>query len=439
MQEFTYEHCLSLDEEKTITLTDTRDNSQYTVAKLKDGKCWMTRNLRIINKKLTSSGSDVSSDLTIPASSNRSSWNELAHNALKANYNNSIDYGSLYTWYTATAGWRLPTNAEFNILTSTYSRDEAQSGVPNFGSKSWAGRCYQYGCPSGSGSFSYWWSSTAYSSNNAYFLKSDSSRFDADHGIEGFGYSVRCVAREPKKITDLQYLQDWDTLSADEKSQVLSSMDDGKNYTLTDKRDNNQYTVSKLKDGELWMTQNLRIGSNSGTTPLDSSTSDVASTFTLPQGTTKTASSSSSTTGWHYAQYNTAHIYIDSNTNYGGYYTWYAATAGEGTSSMSSGNTSHSICPKGWTLPTSDQITALTSQYNSTTKDSNPPNFGVYAGYCDEGGCPRNQGSYGRWWSSTANASDYAYVLNAYSSDFYLNNNHSKGVGYSVRCVARGA
>ena len=213
------------------------------------------------------------------------------------------------------------------------------------------------------------------------------------------------------------------------------SMTTDETLKLTDSRDNTQYTIAKLKDGKCWMIDNLRIGSNSGTTSLNSSTSDVASSFTLPKGETA-AGTASGTTGWHWQQYNTAHIYIDSNTNYGGYYTWYAATAGEGTSSMSSGNTSHSICPKGWTLPSSDQITALTSQYDKTTKNSNPPNFGIYPGYCDETGCPRDQGSRGRWWSSTAYDSDLAYLLYANSSTF-RRDDFNKGYGYSVRCVAR--
>ena len=53
----------------TKTLIDTRDSNTYTVSKLADGKCWMTQNLRIINKTLTPTDSDVTSNYTIPASS----------------------------------------------------------------------------------------------------------------------------------------------------------------------------------------------------------------------------------------------------------------------------------------------------------------------------------------------------------------------------------
>ena len=215
-----------------------------------------------------------------------------------------------------------------------------------------------------------------------------------------------------------------------------SSMSQNQTLTLTDSRDNKTYTVAKLSDGKCWMTQNLAIGSNDQTTTLTSDTSDVASSFTLPKGTTKAGSSGtgqSDGSGWHYTQYNTSEIYIHSS--YGGYYSWYAATAGEGTQSKSSGDTEHSICPKGWRLPTSAEITTLTSGGNSSPNKTNGK-FDVYAGLCDEDGCPRNNGSYGYWWSSTAYSSTNAYNLYSNSSNFRLYD-YNKGYGSSVRCVSR--
>ena len=51
--------CSTLATGNTVTLKDSRDNNTYTVAKLADGKCWMTQNLRIANRELTSTNSDV--------------------------------------------------------------------------------------------------------------------------------------------------------------------------------------------------------------------------------------------------------------------------------------------------------------------------------------------------------------------------------------------
>ena len=195
--------------------------------------------------------------------------------------------------------------------------------------------------------------------------------------------------------------------------------------TLTDTRDNNTYTVSKLADGKCWMTQNLRI-INKTITPADS---DVTSNYTIP---------ASNLSGFD--NYDTSNAYVD-NT-YGGYYTWYTATAGTGTQSLSTQyqNTTVSICPKGWRLPTGGNSTSdfrfLYTNYNSSSAlRSSPVNLtlsgSVYSG-------SRNgQGSYGNYWSSMVYSSNNAYRL-------YLNTSHinpvdlsNKYYGFSVRCVAR--
>ena len=63
--------------------------------------------------------------------------------------------------------------------------------------------------------------------------------------------------------TDIKCMKD---ISSTNKSTVLSSMTTGTQYTLTDKRDKKTYTVSKLADGKVWMTQNLDLDLDAGTT-----------------------------------------------------------------------------------------------------------------------------------------------------------------------------
>ena len=54
--------------------------------------------------------------------------------------------------------------------------------------------------------------------------------------------------------------------------------------TLTDARGDNQtYQVAKLADSNCWMLNNLKLGSNSGTTLLTPQDTDITSNFTLPQ------------------------------------------------------------------------------------------------------------------------------------------------------------
>ena len=56
-----------LPEEQIYTLTDTRDNQDYKVAKLKDGKCWMVENLNIAGSTaLSSEDTDFDSNYTLP-------------------------------------------------------------------------------------------------------------------------------------------------------------------------------------------------------------------------------------------------------------------------------------------------------------------------------------------------------------------------------------
>ena len=193
--------------------------------------------------------------------------------------------------------------------------------------------------------------------------------------------------------------------------------------TLVDTRDNNTYTVSKLADGKCWMTQNLRIIDKT-ITPADS---DVTSNYTIP---------ASSISGFD--SYDTSNAYVD---NYGGFYTWYTATAGTGTQSLSTRgyNTSVSICPKGWRLPTSGdngEFKILDNSYNSSSAlSSNPINLTLsgVAHNSSRGG----QGLGGFHWSSTVYSSDRAYGLYLSGSYARPDDYDGKENGYSVRCIAR--
>lgn len=218
MQDMTSTICTNAAANSTGQLYDTRDDSTYTIQKLSDGKCWMTQNLRIVNKAITSADSDVSANYTIPASS---LWSDTSATTNKAYYNNDTTYGAYYTYYTATAStnpssgeasssicpknWRLPTNAEYQTL---YGK--GKSGWTTNGGKNgyWIGAANATGgaffpaagfVGSGSlntaGSYGYYWSSTASSSTGAYYLYFDSSGLGTYYNYKYLGFSVRCVAR----------------------------------------------------------------------------------------------------------------------------------------------------------------------------------------------------------------------------------------------------
>ncbi len=151
----------------SAVLTDTRDNSTYTVKKLADGKCWMTENLKISNTTITPDDSDVASNYTIPAQANITTWTSELRNSDGWNDLNQkhkvLDpqngHGVYYNWYTVTAGsgtrttaigenaaysicpkgWKLPTsgatNSDYSALITAYGGHYSTDiqGTPAFG------------------------------------------------------------------------------------------------------------------------------------------------------------------------------------------------------------------------------------------------------------------------------------------------------------------
>ena len=415
----------------TVTLTDTRDNNTYTVSKLADSKCWMTQNLRIIDKTITQADSNVTSNYTIPASSISGFRTLDISNAYVDND------GGLYTWHTATAGtgtqslsiqgqnatasicpkgWRLPTggnSGEFQTLYNNYNSLSAlRSNPANFTLSGFvysSSRYYQ-------GSLGYYWSSTVDSSNYAYDLYLNTSGVNPANGSnKGDGFSVRCIADDKLTFNNIANMQDM-------TPEICAKAQTHQTTTLRDIRDGNTYTVAKLKDGKCWMTQNLRI-INKTITPADS---DVTSNYTIPASSINGFSSN-----------NTSNAYVD---NDGGLYTWYTATAGTGTQSMSTQgqNTTVSICPKGWRLPTSGnggEFEALNNRYSSISDLTANADFTLSGRvYSSSRGY---KGSSGYYWSSTVNSSSNAYHLLLNTSYVYPANHSSKNYGFSVRCIAR--
>ena len=271
------------------------------------------------------------------------------------------------------------------------------------------------------------------------------------------GYKVTAtlsLTATPATITDT-YVK-WDNLvyMQDMNPQACSDVAIGTTKTLTDIRDDSTYTVAKLSDNKCWMTQNLRITGDSMKSGLDktitSYDSDISANFTIPASAL-----------WSDTSYTTSHAYYNNNTTYGAYYNWYTATAGTGTNSVSSGDASSSICPKGWRLPkgtpgtgtnefavvaglTSTNVAANTSYWSSLSSPSfannaltvNGVTFPAAGGVNTNNGSLYNAGSYGYYWSSTASSSYNAYYLYFSSGNFYPANYNYKCFGTSVRCVA---
>ena len=186
------------------------------------------------------------------------------------------------------------------------------------------------------------------------------------------------------------------------------------------------------------MTENLKLQNKT----LSSSDSDLPASaiFTVPASGENefcTTSNSANCDG-------RANVLDTGNASYGVYYNWFAATAGEGTYSKSSGNVSRSICPKGWRLPTGGSNGEFQGLYNvgyntmakmQSTDGTIGPGF-VLSGHRD-GGSTNSQGGAGRYWSSTAYNNYSAQRLELGSSGVIPAGSDYKYLGFTARCISR--
>ena len=209
MQEMTSTICANAEVGTTATLTDTRDSNTYTVAKLPDGNCWMTQNLRLSSttedgssRILTSADSNVTRNWTFPTGSLTSgnSYTE-ARSTISTDPEHALEYGGYYNYCAASAGtvcndttaqdatqdicpkgWRLPTlNETEGITNHTSAFSPAYSGL------------YVSGSLNNTGSYGFWWSATAFDSSRQYYLVYNSGSLNTSYSSKVNGLSVRCI------------------------------------------------------------------------------------------------------------------------------------------------------------------------------------------------------------------------------------------------------
>ena len=231
----------------------------------------------------------------------------------------------------------------------------------------------------------------------------------------------------PKKVANIGGISTMQEMTAE----ICRNSDIGAAKNLRDTRDGSEYSIRKHEDGNCWMTQNLRIV-NKTITPADS---DVTTNYTIP---------ASSLSGFSSSNYYANQVYYANNATNGAYYSWTAATAGTGTSSVTSGDAPSSVCPKGWKLPPNSgngsytnftSAAGITNSADGSNKIRSAPYNFPYAGNVVDSAL-NNVGSDGRYWSRTAYSTNGAY--NLYFNSTYVNpaNLSSRYVGCSVRCVA---
>ena len=229
--------------ESPTVVVDSRDNQTYTISKLKDGRCWMTQNLKLgkytDSLTLTSIDSNVGMGGFILENTKNGALS--TGNTSTSCYYCQTDYGCWYNWYTATAssgdvsmtsgnaeydicpiGWKLPTggaNGEFETLVEAYGGSNANTATamltldpstttentngiyrPGFLLGGWREGKGADGFKQGEQGF-YWSSSAApITSNNlpaAYYLQfSNGTVYPAYRHAQFVGRSVRCLLKE---------------------------------------------------------------------------------------------------------------------------------------------------------------------------------------------------------------------------------------------------
>ena len=229
---------------------------------------------------------------------------------------------------------------------------------------------------------------------------------------DGADYTVTPTTGDATVTLYAQWEEISTTLQGFTLAQCQQVAADG-NYILTDSRDNNSYTVRYI-NGACWMTQNLRLSSGRTLTSTDS---NVTRNWSFPTG--------SLTSGDTYTE---ARSTISSNTSYGGYYNYCAASAGTVCSSSSEQDATQDICPKGWRLPTRAEQQGITRYVSAFS----PVYSGVY-----KSGSLLDTGSSGSgyWWSATARYFGEHFELYYNSDRLYSGHSNDRYFGFSVRCI----
>jgi uncharacterized protein (TIGR02145 family) len=226
----------------TYTVVDSRDDNEYTVAKLADGNCWMTQNLALGGSSamtLTPADTNIASNFTLPASKIEGYWGSSSTDPAVFDYAGNYasqqatnKYGNYYNWPAATAGsgtfalnqdgdeapysicpknWRLPSTTTVATDSEFYTMLNNYIATGTWGGTSWSGVTttnftnapvslvfsgIYYGVLDDQGNNGGWWSSTAYNSGSAYQLlvSSNGSVYPrSNYGNKGGSNSIRCL------------------------------------------------------------------------------------------------------------------------------------------------------------------------------------------------------------------------------------------------------
>jgi hypothetical protein len=198
MQDITLAQCQQFATDAPLTLTDTRDNNTYTVRYI-NGNCWMTQNLRLAGgRTLTPADSNVASSWYFP---NTSLTSGDSYTDAYSTISSNDSYGGYYNFCAASAGTNCQTSSTYDTTYDicpkgwrlpTYNEQQGITSYVSAFSPVYSGY-YGNGSLYNTGSYGYWWSSTAIDNYTQYSLRYSSGSLYANYGGKYYGFSVRCV------------------------------------------------------------------------------------------------------------------------------------------------------------------------------------------------------------------------------------------------------
>lgn len=267
-------------------------------------------------------------------------------------------------------------------------------------------------------------------------------------------------------IYEVSTMQAFSMMTASEKADVVTSMEEERVYVLKDSRDNKTYNIAKLKDGQVWMTSDLNLA---GGTTLNAADSDVPTDnyFTLPTSSKSGFSSDSTAYVYNSGNETTNQADCTDSRPCNSYYSWTAATAGrkDASGNIVTGNgynAAYSICPNGWRLPTATTSNApansnnnwktgdfykLATAYGADLESSHSQGSATFYNNAGPNTVPNfllagwNASTYigtrGVYWSSSSCSSALAYILDFTSSSVGSAYDGYRRGGNLVRCVLK--
>ena len=203
----------SMTQNTQYTLKDSRDQQDYTIAKLSDGNVWMTKNLNLAGgTTVTAADTNATADYTLPLSD--ATGFSSGGSVFNSNSTICSSTDPCYSYYSASVaellydnivhgnvcskGWKIPSQTEWESLTSIYSTGTTLTANPF--QATYAGYLYNGGFNNGGTNGYYLTSTTGRMGRVGIQFDSTSTDIYAP-SITGsdfppHGFSIRCIVEQ---------------------------------------------------------------------------------------------------------------------------------------------------------------------------------------------------------------------------------------------------